>query len=535
MTQALAAAVTGQDVIDAVAEHLRPLFDATGITIWNEEGEHPVLLGAVGMPQEFLMLIGEVPVEQNTPPYQALRSGVPLYISSPQEYLRRYPHLSDIAERSDSQTWAYLPLVTSGRRVGVLCVSYARPHTFTSDERTLFTAVSGLVAQALERGRLYDSEHRRARELQRGLLPHDLPALPAVTAAARYLPAGEGAEIGGDWYDVIPLSGSRVALVVGDVMGHGLSEAVTMGRLRTAVHTLDDLDLPVEEMFFHLNNLVTALGDDFYATCLYAVYDPTSSGCTILTAGHPPPAVVHPEGTVRFPDLPLNPPLGTACPPFESHSLELPPNSLLVLYTDGLLESPERDLDLGMTLMARHLGSGQVLAAQAEPTAARLNSVCDSLIATVPRDPQKANDDAALLLASVHPLPREDIGCWRLPADPRAASQARGYVRDQLARWGLHDLEMTTELLVSELVGNVVRHVGGPSTLRLMRSRSLICEVTDNGATMPHIRRAADTDEGGRGLHLVATLAERWGARYTPSGKCIWTEQALPEAAWLTR
>jgi anti-sigma regulatory factor (Ser/Thr protein kinase) len=241
--------------------------------------------------------------------------------------------------------------------------------------------------------------------------------------------------------------------------------------------------------------------------------------------------VVHPDGTVHFPALPLNPPLGVASPPFESASLELPPDSLLVLYTDGLIESPAHDLDLGMALMARYLGSAQVLAAQAEPTTARLSAVCDSLIATVLPAPQQADDDAALLLASVHPLPREDIGCWQLPADPRAAGQARGHVRDQLARWGLRDLEMTTELLVSELVGNVVRHVGGPCTLRLIRSRSLICEVTDNGSTMPRIRRAADTDEGGRGLQLVAALAERWGARYTPSGKCIWTEQALPDVS----
>ncbi|WP_416237127.1 ATP-binding protein [Streptomyces sp. RB17] len=136
-----------------------------------------------------------------------------------------------------------------------------------------------------------------------------------------------------------------------------------------------------------------------------------------------------------------------------------------------------------------------------------------------------------MLLAGVHPLPSDDIATWTLPADPQAASQARCHVRHQLARWGLHDLEMTTALLVSELVGNVVRPVGGPSTLRLLRSNSLICEVTDNGPAMPHIRRAADTDEGGRGLQLVAALAERWGARYTSSGKCIWTEQALPEAA----
>ncbi|WP_406175037.1 SpoIIE family protein phosphatase [Streptomyces sp. NBC_00996] len=530
LTHALAAAVTGQDVIDAVTDHVRTLFDAAGVTVWAREGKDFVLLSAVGFSEEFLELISTFSVQSNLPAYQALQNGVPVCVSSAQEYIRGYPRLSELPTRGGREAWAYLPLVTSGRTVGVLCISYARPHTFSSDERTLFTALSGLVAQALERGRLYDAERRRAHELQRGLLPHDLPVLPAVTAAARYLPAGGGIEVGGDWYDVISLSGDRVALVVGDVMGHGLSEAVTMGRLRTAVHTLADLELPADEMFFHLNDLVSALGDDFYATCLYAVYDPTSGNCSILTAGHPPPAVVHPDGGVHFPDLPLNPPLGAASPPFDSGSLELPPGSLLVLYTDGLVESPQRDVDVGMALMARHLGTVPVRAAQARPSAAQLDAMCDSLIGAVLPPEHQAIDDAALLIASVHPFACEDIACWPLPADPKAAGQARGYVRAQLSRWDLEELQMTTELLVSELVGNVVRHAGGPATLRLLRSRTLICEVSDGSPTMPQIRRAADTDEGGRGLQLIAALAERWGARYTPAGKCIWAEQSLAAA-----
>jgi serine phosphatase RsbU (regulator of sigma subunit)/anti-sigma regulatory factor (Ser/Thr protein kinase) len=530
LTHALAAAVTGQDVIDVVTEHVRTPFGAAGITLWDREGEDFVLLGSVGFPPEFLDLISAVPVQRNRPAYQALQTGIPIYVSSAREYIDSYPSLSDIPAQGGREAWAFLPLVTSGRSVGVLCISYAQPHTFSSEERTLFTALSGLVAQSLERGRLYDTERSRARELQHGLLPHGLPVLPAVTAAARYLPATEGMEVGGDWYDVISLSGDRVALVVGDVMGHGLSEAVTMGQLRTAVHTLADLELPAEEMFFHLNAQVSALGDDFYATCLYAVYDPTNGNCSILTAGHPPPAVIHPNGTVSFPELPLNPPLGAASPPFESGSLDLPADSLLVFYTDGLVESQGRDLDLGMAQMAQHLRSAPLLAAQAGPWDAKLDALCDSLIATMLLPQQQASDDAALLIASVHPLPREDIAFWPLPADPKAAGQARGHIREQLARWGLEDLETTTELLVSELVGNVVRHAGGPATLRLLRSRTLICEVSDRSPTMPQIRRAADTDEGGRGLQLIATLAERWGARYTPSGKCIWTEQLLPDA-----
>ncbi|MFC3571905.1 SpoIIE family protein phosphatase [Streptomyces yaanensis] len=527
VTRALAAAVTGQDVVDAVTEHVRPLFGAAGISVWDRVGDDLILLGAAGYPPEFLKLVSTVPINANPPSHQALITGVPTYVCSAKEYISKYPALAELPRQGGKQAWAFLPLVTSGRTVGVLVISYAQPHTFSSEERTLCTALSGLVAQSLERGRLYDTEHSRARELQRGLLPHALPTVPAVTAAARYLPAGEGIEVGGDWYDVIPLSGDRVALVVGDVMGHGLPEAVTMGRLRTAVHTLADLELPPDEVFFHLNDLVSALGDDFCATCLYVVYDPTSGHCSMLSAGHPPPAVVHPDGTVRFPDLPLNPPLGAASPPFDSCSLELPPGSLLVLYTDGLLESPDRDLDVGMALMAEHLSAAPSLAEPNGTLAARLDAICDSLISAVQPVQRHGGDDTAVLIAGVHPIPPEDMACWPLPVDPQAAGQARRHIREQLGRWDLDDLVMTTELLVSELVGNVVRHAGGPVTLRLLRSRALICELTDGSPTMPRIRRAADTDEGGRGLQLIAALADRWGARYTPTGKCIWTEQLL--------
>jgi anti-sigma regulatory factor (Ser/Thr protein kinase) len=325
-------------------------------------------------------------------------------------------------------------------------------------------------------------------------------------------------DVGGDWYDIIPLSGERVALVIGDVMGHGLSEAATMGRLRTAVHTLAELDLPPDEILAHLNDIVSGLGDDSYATCLYAVYDPTTAICAFARAGHPPPAVVLPDGTVDFPDVAPDPPLGAADPPFENVELALPDNSLLVLYTDGLIESASRDSDAGMAHLARLL---------AEDRGSDLDVLCDTLTAGLLPAQQQSADDAALLAVRVHRLPPEAIAAWPLPTLPQAAGEARKLVREQLTQWRLDDLAMTTELLVSELVGNVVRYAKGPVLLRLLRSRTLVCEVSDGSLTTPRIRRAAETDEGGRGLQLVAALSQRWGARYTATGKCIWTEQAL--------
>jgi anti-sigma regulatory factor (Ser/Thr protein kinase) len=427
-------------------------------------------------------------------------------------------------------------LIVSGGPIGCLVISFSRPRRFGEEDQALLTALSGLVAQALERARLYDAEHTRSQELQRGLLPLVLPSLPAVTTAARYLPATEGLEVGGDWYDVIPLSAERVALVIGDVMGHGLSEAATMGRLRTAVHTLVGLELPPDELLSRLNDLVSDLGDDFYATCLYAVYDPTDQLCTIARAGHPPPALVQPDGTVHFPQLPQNPPLGAATPPFETVELTVPEGSLLVLYTDGLVESAFRDIDSGMASLADTLANAQMpdgrdpgaTVADRDADARHLDQLCTALTSALLPAKEQTSDDTAVLVARTHALTAADVACWELPEDPVAAGQARDHIRHQLTDWQLDDLMWTTELIASELVGNVIRHARGPVRLRLIRSRSLICEVTDGSLTTPHIRRAHETDEGGRGLQLIAALSQRWGTRYTSHGKCIWTEQLLP-------
>ncbi|WP_371552210.1 SpoIIE family protein phosphatase [Streptomyces sp. NBC_00554] len=546
LTRALAQALTVQDLVQAIADHVLPPFGATGLIIQAVEGERLRAVGAVGYPQEYIDRLARHRVAEVSPVAEVLRSLTPKFIASLEEFTQLYPELADYLTAGRKQAWAFLPLVASGRPVGCCLISFARPHRFTDEERTLFTALSGLIAQSFERARLYDAEHTRAQELQRGMLPRALPVLPTVTAAARYLPAGEGMEVGGDWYDVIPLSGARVALVIGDVMGHGLAEAVTMGRLRTAVHTLADLELPPDELLAHLNDLVSDLGDDFYATCLYAVYDPSTRVCTFAGAGHPPPAVVDPDGSVRFPRFTPDPPLGAAGPPFETVEFELPEGSLLVLYTDGLIESADRNIDDGMAHLARTLTAAVADLAQQPSSgsttekrrtgpdrrgnaAEDVSRVCDAVVSALLPAQEQSLDDAALLVARIHGLPAEDIVSWPLPEHPTAAGEARRHVREQLDQWHLDDLAMTTELLASELVGNVIRHAKGPCRLRLLRGQSLVCEVSDGSPTTPRIRRASDTDEGGRGLQLVAALSHRWGARYTATGKCIWTEQLLPE------
>lgn len=524
LTESLAKATTSRDVVDAVARRVLPPFGATGLVVQAIEDDRVYNVGAVGYPPAFLDTINGRARVACDPVWDPILSGTPLFLSSRAEYTSRYPELAARPSQAGKQAWAFMPLTASGHTFGVCVVSFDRPRRLSDEERTLLTTISALVAQALERARLYDAEHTRSQELQRSLLPSGLPELPACTAAARYLPAGQGMDVGGDWYDIIPLSGGRVALVVGDVMGHGLPEAATMGRLRTAVHTLADLELPPDEIMSHLNDIVGGMAEESYATCLYALYDSTTQICSVARAGHPPPAVVHPDGSVHFPEVAPDPPLGAAEPPFETFEMTVPDGSLLVLYTDGLVESATREIDDGMAELARllraaHEGPGEV--------AADLERLCDTVTAGLLPAEHSTADDAALLIARLHALTDDDMASWLLPEDPRAAGQARCHIREQLHTWGLDDLTPTTELLASELVGNVVRHAKGPVRLRLLHGPELVCEVFDGSLTMPRIRRASETDEGGRGLQLVTALSRRWGTRYTATGKCIWTEQPL--------
>jgi serine phosphatase RsbU (regulator of sigma subunit)/anti-sigma regulatory factor (Ser/Thr protein kinase) len=422
-----------------------------------------------------------------------------------------------------------VPLRARGTTLGVVSFYRSRqPAPFEDDDLSLAQELAGRAAICVDNARRYTREHNTALALQRSLLPRGRPEQSAVEVAYRYLPAQAG--VGGDWFDVIPLSGARVALVVGDVVGHGLHAAATMGRLRTAVHNFSSLDLPPDDLLTHLDDLVARLdrGEGWAventhedsgiigATCLYAVYDPASRHCTLARAGHPLPAIVGPGGHVDLVDLPSGPPLGLGGMPFETVELELAEGSRLVLYTDGLVEDRHRDIDTGLERLRA------VLSGADRTPEDTCDAVLDALLPTRPCD------DVALLVARTHALGAERVAQWELPGDPAIVSRARVAATEQLAAWGLDDLAFTTELIVSELVTNAIRHATGPVQLRLLRDRALICEVFDGSGTSPRLRRARTEDEGGRGLFLVAQLTERWGTRYTPDGKIIWAEQPLP-------
>ncbi len=417
-----------------------------------------------------------------------------------------------------------VPLRARGVLLGVVRFWRAeRAEPFEEDDLSLAEELVAHAAVCIDNARRYTREHAMAVTLQHSLLPRRLPPQDALDVAHRYLPAQAG--VGGDWFDVIPLPGARVALVVGDVVGHGLHAAATMGRLRTAIHNFSALDLPPDELLGHLDELVNRIDLDESAnpgevavtgaTCLYAVYDPVSRRCTLARAGHPPPAVVHPDGTVEFPSLPAGPPLGLAGMPFETAELELAEGSLLVLYTDGLVEDRTRDIDVGLELLCATL---------ARPGRGPEETCTDVLDALLPV-PQ--TDDIALLVARTRVLAADRVAEWEVPSDPAAVSGVRAAVSRQLAEWGLDEAAFVTELILSELITNAIRYATGPIRVRLLRDRTLICEVSDTSSTSPHLRYAASTDEGGRGLFLVAQFADRWGTRYTGTGKVIWTEQPL--------
>ncbi|MDX2393570.1 SpoIIE family protein phosphatase [Streptomyces sp. DK15] len=415
------------------------------------------------------------------------------------------------------------PLYRGGRFFGYAQVYRTRTAApFDETDIKLMHDLCARTATAIDNAFHFTREHQTAVVLQRSLLPPAATSSAAAETAGIYVPAGGTVSVGGDWYDAFDLSSLRIGLVVGDVVGHGLEAAATMARLRTAVQTLADLDLPPDELLAHLDDLVRRMQieadepDSVGGSYLFAVYNPVTRICHMASAGHPPPAVVLPDGQVEFPPLTPGPLLGVGDNPFEVTSVTLPPGSTLALYTDGLLG---RDATAGMAQLAADLAD--------LCTADRsLKTLGSELIGRHP-DAERPRDDITLLLARTRAVAEENTAVWEYPADPAAVHDARSHVNAQLEAWGLDHLLFSAELIVSELVTNAIRYAGAPISLRLIRDRVLVCEVSDPTNTHPRLRRALSSDEGGRGLFLIAQLTARWGSRYTASGKTIWTEQHL--------
>ncbi|MFF0087586.1 SpoIIE family protein phosphatase [Streptomyces canus] len=533
---------TAQELADLSVEHLA---DAVTVDLLDSalDGDVPGKDGSVlrrvarqslrpNGPESKILLQQLHSYPSGSPPARALATGRPV------RQQRDAAHPGSGSADATRRTHSTLAVPLRARDVILGVAQFFRHGTsdiYEDEDLLLAQEIGARAAVAIDNARRYTHARTTALTLQRSLLPRTVPEQSAVEVAYRYLPAGAQLGVGGDWYDVIPLSGARVALVVGDVVGHGIQAAATMGRLRTAVRTLADIDLPPDELLTHLDDVVIRLSaeaaapggatftapdteapGDIGATCLYAVYDPVASCCTLARAGHMPPAVVRPDGSVEILDLPAGLPLGLGGLPFETAQVDLPEGSLLVLYTNGLIQACGHDIDAGLTRLR------QVLA---QPFSS-MEATCDAVLeALLPAD--RPHDDVALLLTRTHALGDRQVASWDVDPDPAAVARARASVAEQLSAWGLEELDFTAGLVVSELVTNAIRYGLPPIRLRLIHDRTLMCEVSDASSTTPHLRRARLFDEGGRGLLLVAQLAEGWGTRHARRGKTVWAACAL--------
>ncbi|WP_406466387.1 SpoIIE family protein phosphatase [Streptomyces sp. NBC_00111] len=417
------------------------------------------------------------------------------------------------------------PLRGRRRVIGAaVLLRWAGRATFEPDDLLAAAQLATQTALGIDKAVLYGREAYIADELQRTMLPAFLPQPTGVRLASRYLPAAETARVGGDWYDAIPLPGNRVALVVGDVMGHSMISASIMGQLRTTVQTLAGLDLSPQEVLHHLDEQAQRLGSDRMATCLYVVYDPVAHRITIANAGHPPPVLLHVGGRAEVLRVPPGAPIGVGGVDFEAVELDAPAGATLLLYTDGLVESRMRDVWTGIEILRERLAAtAQLVDPDHSPP---LEALCDDVLGMLGQGDR--DDDIALLAARFDGIAPSDVAYWFLEPEDAAPGRARRLACRALSKWGLDDLSDEVELLVSEVVTNAIRFTERPMSLRLLRTDILRCEVSDDSSQLPRQRRARETDEDGWGLFLVNRLARRWGATRLSTGKVVWFEMTLP-------
>ncbi|WP_335976209.1 SpoIIE family protein phosphatase [Streptomyces sp. CA2R106] len=610
LNAALVRALNTQDVVAAVVRHVLPLVRADGLVVHDLTGVSPRLIGDVGFVPALVEEVHELQLRQAERRQQeraagpgfggvAAPAGGPGVTDQPR-FVSRADRpaaaaaageaapgtapwlLGRLAKLDGVGAWAVLPLAVGDRTVGSCVIGWSASRPFTEDDKTLLGTVGVIIAQALGNARLYESARHRAERLQQELLPGRLPDTVGLRAVARYRTA-DGQELGGDWYDTIALPGGRTLAVIGDVLGHGLEQAIAMGIIRHAALTVAALDMPVDEIMAHLNDVVVRLAprvDDpvVCATCLLALYDPTSGSCSIASAGHAPPIALEPGGRARRLTIPSGPPLGMAQVPAQVTETVLAEGTVLVLYTDGLLGSRAPDAEELTEAVGRY-AAAEPPPAGGGPARRWLAALCDAVVAQLPPDPYR-QDDAVLLALSTERVPADRMSAWDLPWAPESAGRARDLTAAELASWHLDDLTDAATLIVSELIGNTVRHAvglvpqppqeaaagpaegpgledlgglglegglslriglgldespephtagGGFVRLRLLRiEHALICEVYDGSQATPRVRHPLLDDEFGRGLQLVAMMAAQWGTRYTERGKCIWARLDAP-------
>ncbi|WP_225994829.1 ATP-binding SpoIIE family protein phosphatase [Streptomyces arboris] len=455
--------------------------------------------------------------------YQCLTTRRPIVVRriAPDQYEHIAPtsHAALTMRRAGVHSYLVVPLVSRGVLLGL--VDYVRSGDrppFTHADVALACELAAKAAVFVDNARLYGRERAAVVTLQRALLPRAAPSTPGLQVVSGYRPAVDPGGVGGDWFDVVALPSGRSALVVGDVMGHGLAAAATMGRLRSVARTLLGLDIAPERVLARLDLAARDLEEDQVATCLCAVYDHAERTYRLASAGHLPPLTIDAAGRAAFLDVPTGAPLGAGVIPYDQVTVRMPEGSRIMMYTDGLIKNRNEDIDVLLERLRTAVeGPRTSLSDSSEAAWTGTDSCGDGRF-----------DDAVMLMAETISQPDAEVVAWPLPADGSAAGAARRLVRAQLERWSLSELVDVTELVVSELVGNALRYGGGPSGLRLLRHDRLCVEVSDIGPDLPQIQHAPLSAEGGRGLQLINMLCRRWGSCRTPEGKVVWAEQDLP-------
>ncbi|MFD4771720.1 SpoIIE family protein phosphatase [Streptomyces niveus] len=556
--RALAEARSTAEVLRVAASLSMPGFSPDGLAVFGVDGDRLTIIGHHGNPDNAEGPFTDMSVNTDYPAAEVVRTGRAIYIPTAREFHDRYPATWSIVKGFGRQSWAYVPLIVAGRTMGAWMAAFKNPVTFTPDERSVLTTVARMLAQALARAEVAESERELSLGLQRSMMPTLGPEIPGMTVAARYVPTGGGLQVGGDWYDIIPLpGGTRVALVIGDVQGHDVRAAGLMGQLRIALRAYaaeghrPDAVLSRASRFLHgMYEFSTAQGpthpdqsdpgedSDYtvprFATCLYMEVDPDSGTLDIARAGHPDPVIRTADGTALIRQTAGGLPLGIeADSDYPTTRVHLEPGDTLMLCTDGLIETGGHDMLSGWTRLRPVLEDNTDLS---------LEKLADALVAAVhgpsshyttgPLADRREDDIALLLLsrdsAPVRRPPRRTV-LTIAQAEPEQVADARRQLKALLHDWADEEQVDSAVLMISEMTTNVLVHTDGDAVLIAEAAgepgkRRLRVEVADASDELPHKRRPGELASSGRGLVLMEMLADAWGVDPRGEGKSIWFE-----------
>ncbi|MCS0606141.1 SpoIIE family protein phosphatase [Streptomyces sp. LP11] len=528
VSAALAHARTVQDVIDVLkdTQGIRHL-GATSLVMGLVEAGR-IRLVAEGPAGSFVPGTRVTRTDEPYPMSEVVRTLVPRFIESPEDFAARYPilwpHLTDLHITSA----AYLPLIAQARPIGAMGLLYDDRRGFSAEERGVLVALGSSIGQSLMRAMLYEQDKDLAEGLQQAMLPRTIPSVRGADVAVRYRSAALGRDIGGDWYDLIPLPGGRVGAVIGDVQGHDTHAAAVMGQLRIVLRAYAAEGHTPATVMARASVFLHELDTDRFATCLYAEADLATGVVQAVRAGHLDPLLRHADGTCRRVHVEGGLPLGLSAEfgrlEYPVSTFELDPGHILLLCTDGLIEQPGTDLDDGMRGLKTLIAHG--------PDDVR--ALADRLIRMA--EDRGGDDDVALLLLRRH-APRAGRPAGRLqqhvaPGDPEALTHARHLIRAAVHSWGAAERADEVELVADELITNALLHTEGSAivTLRALDApeRRLRVEVADSSSALPRRREAGEDGVSGRGLLLVELLTDVWGVEARGGGKAVWCEFELP-------